>query len=317
MGNTNGREVGAGGGGQHSQSAVGGHGAVGGQRVGHPGYGVPPPGSHGHPQAQQMRDQGRLGHAPSTESMSQSPSESPGSAARSPLMFTPQVPMVPISKPNELSLGGYAQTQRASQQAYYETSLYGEPDKGVATMIVWSHGGGNVGVIGSWDNWQTRQPLQRSGRDFTLIKVLQPGVYQYKFWVDGVWRYAHDLPAVSDDTNNVNNVLDVQDYVPENLDSVAGFDPPRSPESSYNDPLPGPEDFAKEPPTVPPHLHLTLLNVPQQNEASASLPRPQHVILNHLYVEKEKTNRSVIVLGTTNRFRSKYVTTVLYKPLMM
>lgn len=64
--------------------------------------------------------------------------------------------MVPISKPNELSLGGYAQTQRASQQAYYETSLYGEPDKGVATMIVWSHGGGNVGVIGSWDNWQTR-----------------------------------------------------------------------------------------------------------------------------------------------------------------
>lgn len=95
MGNTNGREVGAGGGGQHSQSAVGGHGAVGGQRVGHPGYGVPPPGSHGHPQAQQMRDQGRLGHAPSTESMSQSPSESPGSAARSPLMFTPQVGILP------------------------------------------------------------------------------------------------------------------------------------------------------------------------------------------------------------------------------
>lgn len=112
--------------------------------------------------------------------------------------------------------------------------------------------------------------------------------------------------------------ITLQDYVPENLDSVAGFDPPRSPESSYNDPLPGPEDFAKEPPTVPPHLHLTLLNVPQQNEtSSASLPRPQHVILNHLYVEKEKTNRSVLVLGTTNRFRSKYVTTVLYKPLMM
>lgn len=305
MGNTNVREGGV----RHPQLPGGGPRGS---------YGVPQAQQHGQPHPQQMREnQGRLGHAPSTESMSQSPSESPGSAARSPLMFTPQVPMVPIPKGDELRLGGYAQPQRV-QQAYYETNLYGDSEKGVAIMITWSHGGVHVGVIGSWDNWQTRQPLQRSGRDFTLIKVLQPGVYQYKFWVDGQWRYAPDLPAVSDDTNNVNNVLDVQDYVPENLDSVAGFDPPRSPESSYNDPLPGPEDFAKEPPTVPPHLHLTLLNVPQQNEtSSASLPRPQHVILNHLYVEKEKTNRSVLVLGTTNRFRSKYVTTVLYKPLMM
>lgn len=86
MGNTNARE----GGGQHQQAGGGG---VAGQRGGAAAhYGVPPPGGHGgHPQAQQMRDQGRLGHAPSTESMSQSPSESPGSAARSPLMFTPQV----------------------------------------------------------------------------------------------------------------------------------------------------------------------------------------------------------------------------------
>jgi hypothetical protein len=55
-----------------------------------------------------------------------------------------------------------------------------------------------------------RQPLQRSGRDFTLIKVLPSGVYQFKFFVDGQWRYSPDLPAVSDDTNNVKNILDVQ-----------------------------------------------------------------------------------------------------------
>lgn len=55
-----------------------------------------------------------------------------------------------------------------------------------------------------------RQSLQRSGRDFTLVKVLPPGVYQYKFWVDGHWRYSPDLPAVSDGPNNLNNMLDVQ-----------------------------------------------------------------------------------------------------------
>jgi hypothetical protein len=55
-----------------------------------------------------------------------------------------------------------------------------------------------------------RQALQRSGRDFTLIKVLPSGIYQFKFCVDGQWMYSPDLPAVSDDTNNVNNILDVQ-----------------------------------------------------------------------------------------------------------
>lgn len=55
-----------------------------------------------------------------------------------------------------------------------------------------------------------RQALQRSGRDFTLIKMLPSGFYQFKFYVDGQWRYSPDLPYVSDDTNNRNNLLDVQ-----------------------------------------------------------------------------------------------------------
>ncbi len=40
-------------------------------------------------------------------------------------------------------------------------------------------------------------------------------------------------------------------------------------------PLPTPEDYAKEPPAMPPHLQLTLLNVPPALDATASLPRPQ------------------------------------------
>ena len=51
----------------------------------------------------------------------------------------------------------------------------------VPTVIVWGHGGESVEVQGSFDNWTTRQPLQRSGKDFTIVKLLLPGVYQYKF----------------------------------------------------------------------------------------------------------------------------------------
>jgi 5'-AMP-activated protein kinase regulatory beta subunit len=92
-----------------------------------------------------------------------------------------------------------------------------------------SHGGEHVEVEGSFDNWSTRQPLQRTGRDFTVIKLLPPGVYQYKFIVDGDWKYDPNQPAMFDEIGNVNNVIEVQEYVPENLENVSGFDPPPSP----------------------------------------------------------------------------------------
>lgn len=55
---------------------------------------------------------------------------------------------------------------------------------------------------------------------------------QYKFIVDGEWRYDPSQPAMYDDDSNVNNVLEVQEYVPENLDSLTDFDPPPSPPES-------------------------------------------------------------------------------------
>lgn len=123
---------------------------------------------------------------------------------------------------------------------------------------------------------------------------------------------------------------------------------------SYGQAPPNPEDFAKEPPVMPPHLQLTLLNVPPALDATASLPRPQHVILNHLYIQRSSQLTNSLVVGTTHRrvqhslltvspalgpaiacqlpcpdsrvccrslsrsgtcrYRSKYVTCVMYKP---
>eukprot|EP00262_Sarcandra_glabra_P007680 TRINITY_DN20589_c0_g1_i1.p1 TRINITY_DN20589_c0_g1~~TRINITY_DN20589_c0_g1_i1.p1 ORF type:complete len:115 (-),score=14.46 TRINITY_DN20589_c0_g1_i1:312-656(-) len=101
-----------------------------------------------------------------------------------------------------------------------------------------------------------------------------------------------------------------QDGVP-----VVGFEVPRSPDSSYNNPFPGNEDEARDPPTVPPHLQHTLLSFPASREATNGLPSPQNVILNHLYIENRENPRSVVALGITHRFRSKFVTVVLYKPI--
>jgi 5'-AMP-activated protein kinase regulatory beta subunit len=56
-------------------------------------------------------------------------------------------------------------------------------------------------------------------------------------------------------------------------------------------------------------------------EIEPPMPRPQHGVLNHLYMQKEKSSTSsksspsVVALGTTHRYQAKYVTVVLYKPL--
>ncbi|KAJ6824169.1 SNF1-related protein kinase regulatory subunit beta-3 isoform X1 [Iris pallida] len=93
--------------------------------------------------------------------------------------------------------------------------------------------------------------------------------------------------------------------------TVAGFEVPRSPESSYNNPIPGIEEEAQDPPLVPPHLQDSLPSIPADTDSS--LPLPQSVVLNHLYIENSP--RSVVAMGFTHRFRSKYCTVVLYKPV--
>ena len=146
---------------------------------------------------------------------------------------------------------------------------------------------------------------------------------------------------------NINNVLEVQEPLPENVqENLHEFQAPSSPRASYGQPLPGPDDFVKEPPSMPPHLELTLLNVPQIGECvgletaphtrcprratnrlsptnslpppevdPSLLPRPQHVILNHAYSERASSGAGVLVLGSTHRFRAKYITTILYAKL--
>ncbi|KAL2473518.1 5'-AMP-activated protein kinase beta-2 subunit protein [Forsythia ovata] len=285
MGNVSGREDGSDN--SHSISGIEGGGAGGGAAQ------------------DSMADQDPAGG----EFMGHSPPPSPR-ASHSPLMFRPQMPLVPLQRPEEMNIPSPSWMQTTSR---YEDVCN---EQGIPTMITWSFDGKEVAVEGSWDDWKTRKPLQRSGKDFTIMKVLPSGVYQYRFIVDGQWRYSPDLPWAQDESGNAYNILDLQDYVPEDIKNISGFEPPQSPDASYNNLQLGPEDYAKEPPVVPPHLQLTLLNAPApQMEIPPPFSRPQHVVLNHLYMQKGRGSPSVVALGSTHRFHSKYVTVVLYKSI--
>ena len=83
-------------------------------------------------------------------------------------------------------------------------------------MFVWRHGGGQVHICGSFNNWQERVMMERvPGHDheFRLQLSLAAGEYQYKYIVDGHWRCADDQEKVRDRHGNENNKVVIK--VPE------------------------------------------------------------------------------------------------------
>ncbi|XP_065876148.1 SNF1-related protein kinase regulatory subunit beta-2-like isoform X2 [Euphorbia lathyris] len=237
-----------------------------------------------------------------------SPPPSPRRFLQPPPIFVPQVPMVPLARPAEIM---HTQNYALGQNTSDSSNALSEKEN--AVMITWSYEGKQVAVTGSWDNWDKREPLHRSGKDFVIMKMLPSGVFRYRYIVDEHLTYAPELPWECDDSGIAYNVLDVQEDVPEAPESLAEFELPPSPGSSYNNETFKDDDFSKHPPEIPPHLQLALLN----NRSSAvesprTLPRPWPAVLNHLYIQNNQGQP--VALGSTHRFLQKYVTVVLYKP---
>jgi Glycogen recognition site of AMP-activated protein kinase/5'-AMP-activated protein kinase beta subunit, interaction domain len=77
-------------------------------------------------------------------------------------------------------------------------------------------------------------------------------------------------------------------------------------------------DYKQEPPTLPPHLHRALLNMPRLDDEPNMLPLPHHVMLDHLYLMRRDTiasDQDMAILGATHRYKAKFVSTVFYKPM--
>ena len=89
-----------------------------------------------------------------------------------------------------------------------------------------------------------------------------------------------------------------------------------SPPGTYIQEIPNkkPYESSAGPPVLPPHLMQVILNrdIPVTYEPTL-LPEPNHVMLNHLYALSIKDG--VMVLSATHRYRKKYVTTLMYKPI--
>uniref|UniRef100_A0A8V1A086 5'-AMP-activated protein kinase subunit beta-1 n=1 Tax=Gallus gallus TaxID=9031 RepID=A0A8V1A086_CHICK len=171
------------------------------------------------------------------------------------------------------------------------------PTQARPTVFRWTGGGKEVYLSGSFNNW-SKIPLTRSHNNFVAILDLPEGEHQYKFFVDGQWTH------------------DPSEVVFSSVHCIKS-------RYSYSSP-PGPyhqepyvckaEERFKSPPILPPHLLQVILNKDTGISCDpALLPEPNHVMLNHLYALSIKDG--VMVLSATHRYKKKYVTTLLYKPI--
>mmetsp|Transcript_5253 Transcript_5253/g.13178 ORF Transcript_5253/g.13178 Transcript_5253/m.13178 type:complete len:263 (-) Transcript_5253:26-814(-) len=193
-----------------------------------------------------------------------------------------------------------------------DQSSTNDDEEEVPTVFRWEHGGRQVFVTGTFNDWTAQIPMHRSGNDFTYIHNLKKGKHAFKFVVDDEWRFAPDQPTVADIEGRINNFIDVTDF-----DAYTGDEnflerrgAVKDDDEKYTREIPDLDEYTKDPPPLPPHLrHIILNKAPPSGDPNA-LPVPQHVALNHLYCTAIKDG--MMVLGVTLRYRQKACTTVYY-----
>lgn len=202
----------------------------------------------------------------------------------------------------------------------------------------WTEPASSVLLAGSFTEWQQQAEMER-GLDGTwyVIQYLAPGVYEYKFIVDGNWRYSPDQPTKRDMNGNINNVIMVTAAGPAEATrdpgareaAQSGSADPRARAASRSIsegrigavnkfftcevPERPAEYWNTYPVEIPRQLSKTPLNdsvTPDGFVPTALLAIPEHIVLTHYFHQRKK--RGVAVSAATGRHRSKYVTAVLY-----
>ncbi|XP_051509029.1 5'-AMP-activated protein kinase subunit beta-1-like isoform X1 [Myxocyprinus asiaticus] len=204
------------------------------------------------------------------------------------------------------------------QESDCKTSLEERP-----TVFRYNGPGKEIYLSGSFNNW-AKIPLNKSHNNFVAIIDLPEGEHQYKYYVDGYWTLDPKEPVVTNKSGVVNNVIKVRKTDFEVFDALKTDSEKCADMSDLSSSPPGPyhqdsytiksEDKLRSPPILPPHLLQVLLNKDTGISCDPTLlPEPNHVMLNHLYALSIKDG--VMVLSATHRYKKKYVTTLLYKPV--
>jgi hypothetical protein len=201
----------------------------------------------------------------------------------------------------------------------------------VPVMFRWTHGGQRVAITGTFNNWANAGiPMVRSGEEFYQVVQVPKCVHQYKFLVDGEWKFSLDQPVLQDVAGNINNVVDIQHY--EKYEPANLRDPLEVCEEEAEWTQEILEPIQAEPPSAPPLLvRLPLLGVGNSKKyeeqkiltSKTDLPQipvtqvniPLFSVCGHVVHDASLSFRGLnsdsVVSSTYIRFAQKYSNTVL------
>jgi len=191
--------------------------------------------------------------------------------------------------------------------------------KGLPTIFKYPGTAKEAYVAGTFSQWE-KIPMVKSQKDFVALIDLPVGEHQFKYYVDNEWKLDKGIPSIDNEVGSENNVISIQQ---DDFEAFAALDMDSkvtrergTRETEFGQDIPGLNSFENKPgpPILPPHLLQVILNkdTPLSCEPTL-LPEPNHVMINHLYALSIKDG--VMVISSTQRFRKKYVTTLLYKPI--
>lgn len=172
--------------------------------------------------------------------------------------------------------------------------------------IVWRHGGKTVKIATSFNEWKQHLTMAQSknGKEFYIDLEMAVGRHMVKFLVDERWRFDPELPTEIDQDGKLVNVV----------------------EAIAMDCNVKVEDLASQITDLPVHFNDSILNnrklvEPESStgylpdfEDSEVLDKPNYVSINHVYFQEMENDTGPIVMGMTQRFMDKFVTTLYFKP---
>ena len=82
--------------------------------------------------------------------------------------------------------------------------------------FIWDEGGTNVKITGSFVNWSKTFDMiyYPEEKVYKYSHNLSKGKHSYKFIIDGIWKYSQKQPIIKDNSNNINNFIDLTNYKP-------------------------------------------------------------------------------------------------------
>ena len=207
----------------------------------------------------------------------------------------------------------------------------------------WKEGGNEVKIAGSFlENWEKKLEMKKnlSSGIYEIIIEIPRGIHEFKFIVDKRWTCSQYYKIINDKNNNMNNVIDLTNYVIENNNlGIKKKKKSGKEHIEYNCNFPNFSEVNDEAPGIPSH-YMTCFNLNFQtrqehikeffkkslflnksktlleNNAFKTIITLTHEKLSHICYNSENNNDKDTYIRTsiTQRNKHKFITLVYFSP---